>query len=151
MLSWLQNSIKLDPTSFKKQLSKPCPNLDGFLGQHTSIFGGFWVPSWTQNPKKIDLGPIKKLIKKLTPLGTPKNQFFVNFRLQDGGPWGGKTFRLEVLFCSWVGLGAKMAPRSPQDPPRPLPSLIFMDFGPQLADFLTIFLLFFINFLMFFG
>ena len=101
---------------------------------------GFGCQVGAKFSKKIDIRLIKKLLIKLTPLGTPKNQFFVNVRLQDGGPWEGKTFRLEVLFCSWVGLGAKMAPRSPQDLPRPLPDLIFMDFGAQLAVFfLTIF------------
>ena len=110
--------------------------MDGFLGQHTSIFGGFWVPSWTYNPKKIDLGPIKKLIKKLTPLGTPKNQFWEDFGFQNWSPRGPQKICFGGIFWSWAGLGAKMAPRSPQDPPRPLPSLIFMDFGPQLVDFI---------------
>ena len=31
-----------------------------------------------------------------------------------------------------------MAPRSPQDPLRPLPSLMFMDFGAQLGEFFLI-------------
>ena len=61
---------------------------------------------------------------------------------------GSAEISFRGILGAWVGLGAKMAPRSPQDPPRPLPRLIFMDFGPQLADFLLFFYYFF-NFLMF--
>ena len=66
-----------------------------------------------------------------------------------GGLGGAKLLGWRSFFA----LGWVLGPRWPQDPPktvpRPLPSLTFMDFGPQLADF-TIFLLFFLFFDVFF-
>ena len=106
------------------------------LGTHLgSILGGFWVASWTSNPKKIDLEAIKKSTKKSTPLGIHNMDSQEGFGLPKpvktilpnsyGASWKGSW---ALLGASWVPLGAKMAP-------RPLPRLIFLDFGGQLNGF----------------
>ena len=90
------------------------------------------MASWTKNPKKIDLGPIKKLTKKSTHLGTLKNHLLV-IKMEGfgGAKRGPQKCVLEVFF----GLGRVLGPRWPQDPSRILPRLIFLDLGIQLDGF----------------
>ena len=55
----------------------------------------------------------------------------LNWGSQDGpggGLYGASTEPFWCLGASWVPLGAKMAP-------RPLPKLIFLDFGAHLGGF----------------
>jgi len=55
----------------------------------------------------------------VTPLGTLKNRLWEGFGLQNGCPReGAKTFGFEVYFGFGCPLGAKMAPRSFQRPPK---------------------------------
>ena len=108
------------------------------------VLGGFWVPRWAQKTKKIDLGPFKKLYKKICCFGCSKNWFWKDFGVQDGCPRGAPEIGFGGIFWSWAGLGAKMAPRPLQRPPKtdfpwfwnPTWWILepnFMDFGTQLG------------------
>ena len=91
------------------------------------------MPRWGQNPKKIDLGPFKKLYKKYVVLDALKIDFGRILASKMEGLGGAKL----LLWRSFFGLGRVLGLRWPQDPSRPLPRLIFLDFGAQLDGFWT--------------
>ena len=73
------------------------------------VLGGFWVPRWAQNPKKIDLGPFKKLYKKIVVLDALKIDFGRILASKMEGLGGAKL----LLWRSFFGLGRVLGPRWP--------------------------------------
>ena len=129
----LQNPPSWAPKSRKISLGR---TLEGSWG-HPG-------PSWPPRPAQDQNIPPKPISG--APLGHPfwrpkisQNQFFkvprgVHFLIKMKGlgcQEGAQKFVLEVFF----GLGRVLGLRWPQDPSRPLPRRIFLDFGAQLGGF----------------
>ena len=110
-------------------------------------FGGVWgvkmVPRCQQIASKIDSKIDQKNDQLLDRL---KIDFWTILGLDLGGPGGSVGGPSGDFLGSWSSLGAKMSPRAPQDPPRPLqePSWDWfltiwgsnlMVFIPNLSDF----------------
>ena len=62
---YVENLIKMLPTSFQKQLSNQHPNLNRFWSQLGTNLGGFWGPRWSQDGTKSLQQSIFKTIKKM--------------------------------------------------------------------------------------
>ena len=62
------------------------------------------------------------------------DRFLVDFWSQHASQEGAPEIDFRRFFASWGHLGAKMAPRPPQTPPRGLLGSISGDFGPDLDD-----------------
>ena len=55
MLCYVRKSIKMMPTSIKKQLSNPCSNVDRFKNQLGCVLGGFGGGFWKHfGPDLVD-------------------------------------------------------------------------------------------------
>ena len=121
MLCWGQKSTKIDPTSFQKQLSNPCSNLDRFWSQLGSILEGFWGQGEPQLAPNRSKNRSQKRYKKRSHFRSPQDRFLIDFGLQLGGSrgvrWGSVGPLFGLLKPSW----SQDDPKSPQDPSkRPL-------------------------------
>ena len=116
---------------------------DRFWSQLGLILGRFWRPSWSQVGTKWHQNLIPQPIKKMITFWSASDQFFLNFWSQLGSP-GGST---SVGFDGFSALGAFLAPRWAQEPPRSpkrCPRQVpKTDLGAILVDFWLIFWLFF--------
>ena len=108
-----KKSIKLVPTSIKKQLSNQHSNLHWFSSQLGPILGGFWKPRWGQvGTKLIPKSIFKSIIKTITfriALGADFDRFWAPKWPPRGGP--------RNQFSTFLGL---LGPSWGQDGPRPL-------------------------------
>ena len=91
-----KKSIKLVPTSIKKQLSNRHSNLHRFWSQLGSILGGFWRPRWDQIGTKSIPKSIRKWLSFWTLFGRLLGLFWRPF---------------------WTLSGAEIGPSSVQDAP----------------------------------
>ena len=132
-----KKSTKMLPRAFQKHLSNQHPNLHRFWNQLGSILGGFWEPSWSQVGTKWLQKSIPKTMKKSSPSGSLLGAIFWNFRPQHASQEGGPEIDFRRFFASWGHLGAKMAPRPPQTPPRGLLGAILNHFGFHFVRFLN--------------
>ena len=109
----VRKSIKMVPTSIRKQLSNQHPNLHRFGSQLGSILGGFWGPRWGQvGTKSLQKSIFKSIIKTITfriALGPDFDRFWApKWPPREGQNFHFSAF-LELLGPSWG-----------QDGPRPL-------------------------------
>ena len=129
------------PTTLQKQLSNQHPNLHRFCNQLDSILGGFWEPSWSQVGTKSFQKSIPKVIKKTITISMASGWIFDRFWPPTCLPRGGTRIDFSrswgLLGPPWGHLGAKMAPRPPQTPPRGLLGAILDDFGIHFDGFLN--------------
>ena len=108
-----KKSMKIKPTSFRKQLSNQHSNLHRFWSRLGSILGRFWGPRWSQVGTKSLQKTIPKSIKKMITLrialGPDFNRFWApKWPAREGQNFHFSAF-LELLGPSWG-----------QDGPRPL-------------------------------
>ena len=133
--------MNMVPTSFRKQVSNRCSQLHRFCNQLGSILGGFWEPSWSQVGTKSLQKSIPKVIKKTITISMASGWIFDRFWpptcLPRGGPRIDFSRSWGLLGPPWGHLGAKMAPRPPQTPPRGLLGAILDDFGLHFGGFLN--------------
>ena len=129
------------PRSLPKPLSNQHPNLHRFWSQLGSILGGFGEPSWSQVGTKSLQKSIPKVIKKTITFSMASgwifNRFWPPTWLPRGGPRIDFSRSWGLLGPPWGHLGAKMAPRPPQTPPRGLLGTILDDFGLHFDRFLN--------------
>ena len=126
MLRWVQNSIKINPTSIKKQLPNQHPNLNRFWCQLGSILGPFWEPSWGQVGTKSLRKSIQQTIKNMITFWIALETDFDRFWAPTWPPKGETNLwfleHFGHLVSSWGQDPPKTPPRgpkTPQEPPRP--------------------------------
>ena len=102
---------------------------DASWSQLGSILEGFWRPSWNQVATKWFQNSIPKTVKKSSLFGSPPDGFLVDFGSQHASQEGAPEIDFRRFFASWGLLGAKMAPRPPQTPPRGLLGAILNQFS----------------------
>ena len=131
--------MKDGPTSIKKHLSNQHPNLHRFWSQLGPILGRFSGPRCGQVGTKSLQKSIFKCIRKMTTfriaLGTNFDRFWAPTWPPRGVTFVYKFDHLRFLGPTWGHLGAKMAPRPTQDPPRPLQEAPKTNFRPQAHGF----------------
>ena len=153
MSCYIENSIKMVPTSIRKQLSNQHSNLDRFSSQLGSILGGFWGPRWGQVGPNRSKNRSSSRSEKWSLFESLLGPILVDFGLQLDSQEGAPEIIFQGFWGSWSHLGAKMAPRpsqeptrAPKTPPRPLqeapwerfwaPS--WWIFDPKLTDLVVI-------------
>ena len=118
---YVENLIKMLPTSFQKQLSNQHPNLNRFWSQLGTNLGGFWGPRWSQDGTKSLQLSIFKTIKKMITFWIASRSIFDRFWIPKWLPHGRNQSLQFGAFWALGGLSgqrwAKMAPRPLQDAP----------------------------------
>ena len=121
-----------------------------FLIDFSSIFDRFSIHFGTPNRSKIDQKSDQKSIQKFKQFWIDFFSIFNPFGSIWGSPKGVHEGSTNQLFEVILALGAKMAPRPPQDGPGVQFSSIFyrflIDFSSILVDFLLNFHRFFVDF-----
>ena len=119
---------KINQTSIKKWNKRSMQ----FWIDFGKILGGFWKPSWVQVGPRIGKKINFKSIDFLIACSIESWSILNGFWAQLGTKWG----FLILLGASFggvlVALGAKMAPRSPQEGPK---DQFWIDFNYFLVDF----------------
>ena len=119
-----QKSIKMVPTSIRKQLSNQHPNLDRFWSQLDFILGGFWASRWSQDGTKSLPKSIQKSIEKMITFWIASRSIFDRFWPPTWPPRGVIDLYFLVIFSllgpSWAQELPKTPSRGLLAPPRPL-------------------------------
>ena len=142
MLCQVRKSIKMVPTSIRKQLSNQHPNLDRFWSQLDSILGGFRGPRWGQDGTKSLQKSIQKSIEKMITFWIASRSIFDRFWAPTWPPRGVTDLYFLVIFSllgpSWAQEPPKTPSRGLLAPPRPLQDASWDRFQMILASNLMV-------------